>query len=120
MTTSSLANLHQAHHLLLLHQDFGPSLAALSRPGKLLVAICLSKSSELAFCLTFLDLLSRKENVQKASVWTGQRLGQKSTLVQPSIPVLDIPVDEDIHGQPSPEHPHAVPKVTHSIFCVSC
>lgn len=53
----------------------------------------------------------RKENVQKASKWSEQKLPQKNTLVQPAIPVLDIPVDDDIQNQPSPEQPNSIPKV---------
>ena len=49
--------------------------------------------------------------MQKASQWAGQKLSQKGSLVQPAIPVLDIPVDEDIWDQPSPQHVNAVPKV---------
>lgn len=53
----------------------------------------------------------RKENIQKPSKWADQKLPQKTTLVQPAIPVLDIPVDEDIQNQPSPEQTHPRPKV---------
>ena len=53
----------------------------------------------------------RKENIQKPSKWSDQKLPQKNTLVQPAIPVLDIPVDEDIQNQPSPGQAHPVPKV---------
>lgn len=55
---------------------------------------------------------NRKENVQKASKWCDQKLPQKNTLVRPAIPILDIPVDEDIQKQPCPEHLHSVPKGT--------
>lgn len=57
------------------------------------------------------DFGCRKENVQKASKWSEQKLPQKSTLVQPAIPVLDIPVDDDIQNQQSLEQPHSVPQV---------
>ncbi len=53
----------------------------------------------------------RKENVQKASKWSDQRLAQKPSLVQPAIPVLDIPVDEDIQDRQSPYTVNPVPKV---------
>lgn len=53
----------------------------------------------------------RKENVQKASKWSEQKLPQKNTLVQPAIPVLDIPVDDDMQNQQSPEQPTSIPKV---------
>lgn len=49
--------------------------------------------------------------MQKASKWCDQKLPQKNTLVRPAIPILDIPVDEDIQKQPCPEHLHSVPKV---------
>ena len=58
----------------------------------------------------------RKENVQKTSKWSEQKLPQKSTLVQPAIPVLDIPVDDDMQNQPSPEQPNSVPKVVICAF----
>ena len=53
----------------------------------------------------------RKENVQKASKWSDQRLAQKPSLVQPAIPVLDIPVDEGIQDRQSPYTVNPVPKV---------
>ena len=53
--------------------------------------------------------------MQKASKWCEQKLPQKSSLVQPAIPVLDIPVDDDIQNRQSPEQPTSVPKV---IICV--
>jgi len=49
--------------------------------------------------------------VQKASKWSDQRLAQKPSLVQPAIPVLDIPVDEDIQNKQSPYTANPVPKV---------
>lgn len=58
----------------------------------------------------------RKENVQKASKWCEQKLLQKSTLVQPAISVLDIPVDDDIQNRQSPEQPNSVPKVIICFF----
>ena len=59
----------------------------------------------------------RKENVPKTSKWSDQRLTQKSSLLQPAIPVLDIPVDEEIQNKPSPEHVNPVNKVS-SAACV--
>lgn len=66
---------------------------------------------------TFLNaaFCCRKENVQKASKWCEQKLPQKSTLVQPAIPVLDIPVDDDIQHRQSPDQLNSVPKV---IICL--
>ena len=49
--------------------------------------------------------------MQKASKWSDQRLAQNASLVQPTIPVLDIPVDEDIQNQQSPCPVNPVPKV---------
>ncbi len=49
--------------------------------------------------------------MQKASKWSDQRLAQKPSLVQPAIPVLDIPVDEDIQNKQSPYTANPVPKV---------
>ena len=54
--------------------------------------------------------------MQKASKWSDQRFAQ--TLLQPAIPALEIPVDEDIQRRPSPESLHAVPKV--SCWCHRC
>ena len=49
--------------------------------------------------------------MQKASKWSDQRLAQKPSLVQLAIPVLDIPVDEDIQNKQSPDTANPVPKV---------
>ena len=54
--------------------------------------------------------------MQKAAKWCEQKLPQKSTLVQPAIPVLDIPVDDDIQNQRSPEQLNSVPKVIICFF----
>ena len=51
----------------------------------------------------------RKENVQTASLWGGQRLKQKATLKQAPAADLCIPVDDDLQAQPSPQHVTPLP-----------
>ena len=46
----------------------------------------------------------RKENVQKATMWTGQRIKQKQAHIAAPAPVLDIPVDEEFAMVPMPSN----------------
>ena len=88
-----------------LQQGFGPSLELLSRLGELIPIVMLNHLLLQTGCFADCSPAGcRKENVQKASKWSESRLGQKASSLQPAIPVLDIPVDEDIQDRPSPQH----------------
>ncbi|KAK9809232.1 hypothetical protein WJX72_011796 [[Myrmecia] bisecta] len=55
---------------------------------------------------------TRKENVQQASAWAGQKLAQKKALVPALAPALDIPVDEELVDQATPTKESSAPEGT--------
>ena len=55
--------------------------------------------------------VTRKENTQQPASWVGQTLAQKKKLVPALAPALDIPVDEDLADQGSPDRDASAPEV---------
>jgi hypothetical protein len=56
----------------------------------------------------------RKENVQKSSTWTGQRIKQKQAHVAVPAPVLDIPVDDEFASVAMPVNKYNQTSITTS------
>jgi hypothetical protein len=56
----------------------------------------------------------RKENVQKSSTWTGQRIKQKQAHVAVPAPVLDIPMDDEFASVAMPVNKYIQTSITTS------